>query len=82
MTWDGTGPDVELNFIQSKKIVATLPARLVELNHPGTFQGYGTQMQEDGTTALTAIYFSGKRYELAIGRESAATEPMKEGGQN
>lgn len=82
VTWDGTGPDVELNVIQSKKVVVTVPARLVQLNHPGPGQGYGTQKEEDGTTSLTSIYFSGKKYELAIRKESVATEPTKGSGQN
>jgi hypothetical protein len=80
--WDGTGPNVELNVIQSKKIVATVPARLVQLSHPGPGQGYGTRKEEDGTTSLTSIYFSGKKYELAIRKESVATEPTKGSGQN
>ncbi len=38
-------------------------------------------MEEGGTTSLTAIYFYGKKYELAIGEESVATESVKDGGQ-
>jgi len=82
VTWDGTGPNVELNVIQSKKTVATVPARLVQLNHPGPGQGYGTRKEEDGTTSLTSIYFSGKKYELAIGKESVGAESTKGSGQN
>jgi hypothetical protein len=82
VTWDGTGPEIELNVIQSKKVVVTVPARLVQLNHPGSGQGYGTQKEEDGTTSLTSIYFSGKNYELAIRKESVGTEPTKGTGQN
>ena len=82
VTWEGKGPNIELNVIQSKKIVAMVPARLVELNHPGPGQGYGTRKEEDGTTSLTSIYFSDKKYELVIGQESVGVEPMKGGGQN
>ena len=82
VTWDGTGPDVELNVIQSKKIVATLTARLVELSHRGPGQGYGTRKEEDGTTSLTAIYFYGKKYEFAIGEKTIGAEPIKDRGQN
>jgi len=82
ITWEGTGPNVELNVIQSKKIVATVPARLVELSHRGPGQGYGTRKEEDGTTSLTAIYFYGKKYELAIGKESVGAESTKGSGQN
>jgi hypothetical protein len=80
--WEGTGPNVQLSVIQSKKVVATVPARLVELSRPGQGQGYGTRKDEDGTTLLTAIYFAGRKYEMEIGQESPATEPIKDGGQN
>jgi hypothetical protein len=66
--WEGTGPNVELNVIQSKKIVVTVPARLVELKRAGPGQGYGTRKEEDGRTSLTSIFFSGKKYEVAIGK--------------
>jgi hypothetical protein len=79
--WEGTGPDVELNIIGSNKIVVTVPARLVDLSHPGQYEGYGTRKEEDGSTSLTDIYFSGKKYELAIGQESATTELTKSGSQ-
>ena len=82
VTWEGTGPNVELNVIQSKKIVVTVPARLVELKHAGPGQGYGTRKEEDGRTSLTSIFFSGKKYEVAIGKESVAVETINEGGQN
>ena len=29
-TWDGTGPDVEVKFLQGKNVVATAPAKLVD----------------------------------------------------
>jgi hypothetical protein len=82
VTWEGTGPNVELSVIQSKRIVATVPARLVELSRPGLGQGYGTRKDEDGATLLTGIYFYGKRYELEIGQESVGTEPVIDGSQN
>jgi hypothetical protein len=82
VTWDGTGPNVELNVIQSKKIVATVPARLVQLNHSGPGQGYGTRKEEDGTTSLTRIHFSGKKYEFVICKESVGAESTKGSGRN
>jgi hypothetical protein len=82
VTWEGTGPNVELNIIQSKKVVATVPARLVELSYRGPGQGYGTRKEEDGKTSLTAIYFYGKKYEFAFEQESVGIGPMNEAGQN
>ena len=32
MKWDGTGPNVQLNILKGNKVVATTPARLVDLS--------------------------------------------------
>jgi len=77
--WQGTGPEVDLTFIKSGKVVTTVPARLLELNRKGEYQGYGTRKQDDGSISLTDIYFSGQKYRLAIGPESPATQSTKAG---
>jgi hypothetical protein len=82
VTWEGNGPNVELNIIMSNSIVATVPARLIELSRPGKNQGYGTRVENDGMTSLTTIYFVGKKYELEIGAAAAPMEHAGEGGQN
>jgi hypothetical protein len=79
--WEGTGPNVELNIIKSNRVIVTVTARLVELSRPGRDSASVTRKAEDGTTSLTEIRFSGKKYELAIGQESAATESIKDVGQ-
>jgi hypothetical protein len=81
LKWEGTGPDVELNIIQSHNIVATVPARLVDLTRPGRINAYETEKEEDGSRLLTGIDFSGKKYELAIGQSSAATDINTIGSQ-
>jgi hypothetical protein len=79
--WEGTGPNVELNITKSKKVVVTVPARLVELSRPERNSASVTQMAEDGTTSLTEIFFSGKNYELSIGQEAASVESGSDGKQ-
>jgi hypothetical protein len=81
LKWEGTGPDVALNIIQSHKIVATVPARLVDLARAGRADAYETRKEEDGSTLLTSIDFSGKKYQLAIGQDSAATDENTIGSQ-
>lgn len=51
-----------------------MPARLVRLSRPGPSQGYETRKDNDETTVLTAIYFAGRKYEMEIGQEPAATD--------
>ena len=79
--WEGTGPNVELNIIKSKKVVVTVAARLAELSRPERNSASVTQMAEDGTTSLTEIFFSGKNYELSIGQEAASVESGSDGKQ-
>jgi len=79
--WEGTGPNVELNIIKSKKVVVTVAARLAELSRPERNSASVTQMAEDGTTSLTEIRFSGKKYELSIGQEAASVESGSDGKQ-
>jgi hypothetical protein len=79
--WEGTGSNVELNILKSAKVVVTVPARLVELSRPGNDSAYVTRKAEDGSLSLVEIHFSGKKYELAIGQESAATESVRDAGQ-
>ncbi|MGA7851983.1 MAG: hypothetical protein WCA15_01580 [Candidatus Acidiferrales bacterium] len=74
LRWDGTGSDVELNIIQSRKVVATVPAQLVDLARPARTQGYETRKAEDGSTSLTNIDLSGKKYQLHIVQGSAPVE--------
>src|SRR5260370_38338060 len=32
--WDGNGPNVELNILRGKNVLATVPARIVALDRP------------------------------------------------
>ncbi len=80
-TWQGAGADVELNILQSHKVVATVPARLVDLALPARADAYGTRKQEDGSTLLSSIGFRGKKYELAIGQGSAVIDENATGSQ-
>jgi hypothetical protein len=79
--WEGTGPNVELNIIKSNRVIATVPARLVELSRPERASASVTRKAEDGTTSLTGIRFSGKKYELSIGQEAASVESGSDGTQ-
>ncbi|MGC1769602.1 MAG: hypothetical protein WA785_14915, partial [Candidatus Acidiferrales bacterium] len=62
------------NIIQSHKVVATVPAQLVDLARPARAEGYETRKEEDGSTSLTNIDLSGKKYQLRIVQGSAPVE--------
>ena len=71
---EGNGPDVELNILHGKNIVATVPARMVDLDRAASRDSAVTVVNPDGHKSLNEIRFSGKRYALAIGAESAKAE--------
>lgn len=80
LTWTGTGSDVELMILSQGKVVATLPARLIELGQAGHDNATESHKNDDGSQSLTQIDFAGKKYALVLGMESAATDSTSQGG--
>ncbi len=78
--WEGTGPNVELNILQGRTVVATVPARLIDLERASSSDAAVVKRDGNGSRSLSEIRFSGKKYALAIGAESAKAEPS-EGGK-
>lgn len=73
LTWDGKGPAVELMILSHGTLVATVPARVIELGQPGRQNAAELHTNDDGSESLTQIDFFGKKYALVFGMESAAT---------
>jgi hypothetical protein len=80
LMWAGTGPKVELMILSQGKVVATVPARLIELGQAGHDNATESHKNDDGSQSLTQIDFAGKKYALALGMESAATDSTSQGG--
>jgi len=74
LTWDGTGPNVDLMIRSYGKLVATVPAHLIEVSHPERNNSYVAQTNADGSQSLIEIDFGGKKYALAFGGETTMTE--------
>ena len=72
--WDGNGPNVELNILKGSKVVATTPARLIDLSQKPNSDAAVIKNNEDGSRSLTEIHFGGKKYALAIGQETASMD--------
>lgn len=68
--WNGTGQNVQLNFLQGKETVATVPARVVPDSSRHEQDGYGYVTKKNGERDLTVVFFGGKDYQLAIGKNS------------
>ena len=82
LTWDGTGSNVELMILSHGKLVATVPARFVELSRPERSNAYQAHMNADGSQSLTEIDFGGKKYALAFGDEATMTESASQGSSH
>jgi hypothetical protein len=74
VTWEGTGPNVQVTVSQGKQTVASFAAHLTEQATRNTEDAYGSAAETDGSRTLTAIYPNGKRYSLEVG-QTAASQP-------
>lgn len=72
--WDGAGPDVQLNILRGKNVVATVPARMRDLEQAPGRDAVITGVNSDGQKSLNEIRFSGKKYAFALNAESAKAE--------
>jgi hypothetical protein len=70
--WDATGDTVELNITDAKRTVTTVTARVVPVSWKNESDGHVTRDQ-NGSNALTQIFFRGKNYELHLDEEAAMT---------
>jgi hypothetical protein len=66
VTWDGNGPDVHLNIMKGKKIVAQTAAKVVTMPQAPSGNEAVVTRHPDGSSSLKEIRFSGKKYALAI----------------
>jgi hypothetical protein len=71
LTWDGSGSSVQLNIMQGKNVVATVPARVIELDSAARNDAAVVSSDGNGSKTLSQIRFSGKKFALAVGSESA-----------
>jgi hypothetical protein len=72
ITWDGSGPNVQVNVLQGKQTVATFSAHLTEQAARNTEDAYGSAAETDGSRTLTAIYPNGKRFSIEVENKSAS----------
>jgi hypothetical protein len=80
LSWDGTGSSVELMILWRGKLLATVPAHVIELSQAGRDNATETRKNDDGSQSLTQIDFAGKKYALSFRNESAVTEPTSQSG--
>lgn len=64
LQWEGAGPNVELSILHGKKVVAKVPAHMVDLATPSPNDAAVTLKQDSGPNTLAGIRFQGKKYAL------------------
>ena len=74
--WSGTGPNVELNIIQGRDTLATVPARVVAENTANENDGYVLEPAKNGGSLIEEIFFSGAKYELRIQPADKTSESL------
>jgi hypothetical protein len=71
LEWEGTGPSVEVSITQGKKVLAKVPAKLVDLSNPSDNNAAVLNKADDGTSTLAGARFAGKKYALELGNSSS-----------
>jgi hypothetical protein len=79
--WDGAGPDVQASITQGSKVVATVPAKVVELQQKSISTTAEVKNGASGNGTLSQIQFSGQKFALefsgASGGSAAAGSSIK-----
>ena len=71
--WEGTGPNVELSITQGKKVVAKVPAHMVDLGAPSPSDA-AVVKNNGGTRSLSEVRLGGKKFAFSIGEETSKAE--------
>jgi hypothetical protein len=66
LQWDGSGPNVEVSILQGKKVVAKVPAKLVDLSKAPDNSAAVVNNNADGSSTLSSVRFAGKKYALDL----------------
>jgi hypothetical protein len=69
LEWDGSGPNVEVSILKGKKVVAKVPAKVVDLEKASTNDA-AVLKQNGGDSTLAGVRFQGKKYALELGEAS------------
>jgi hypothetical protein len=70
--WDGDGANVQVNVLKGSKVVATVPAHMIDLADKPANDSAVLKKNADGTESVAELHFSGKKQALAIGNNTTA----------
>ncbi len=72
--WDGTGPNVKVDITRNGKVLATVPAKVVDLSAKSSEDAAEVNNKSDGSRELTGLRFSGKKIALEISSQTTQAE--------
>ena len=72
--WEGSGPTVQVSITQGKKVIATVPAQVIDLQKASFASETEIKNSASGDREITSLRFSGKKYALELGSESAKAQ--------
>lgn len=67
LEWDGNGPNVEVSILQGKKVVAKVPARVIDLEKASSNDAAVLKQGNGGDATLAEVRFQGKKFALELG---------------
>jgi len=70
LQWEGTGPEVQVSIMKGKKVLAKVPARIVELKTKSQGDSAVVSTNTDGTASLAEVHFAGKTTALELSESS------------
>ncbi|HSM84828.1 MAG TPA: hypothetical protein VLT16_01695 [Candidatus Limnocylindrales bacterium] len=70
--WEGAGPGVQVSITHNGKTVATVPAKVVQLDQKSSEDAAEISNGSSGDRQLSTLRFSGKKYSLELGQSSEA----------
>ncbi len=72
LKWDGTGDKVQLTVMQGSKLMATVPAHMIELKDKPSDDSAVLRAGAGGALTVAEIHVSGKKQALAIGDDAGS----------
>jgi hypothetical protein len=72
--WEGTGPNVKVNITRNGKVLASVPAKVVDLSQKASEDAAEVNNKSNGGRELTALRFGGKKYALEISNATTQAE--------
>ena len=73
VSWDGTGPAIELSILKGKNVVAKVPAKLVDVQKASATDAVITR-SSGNDRELSQIQFGGKKYVIDLGEQITQAE--------